>query len=74
MDESLWSDRNVAKYSYYPRLFYFMEVEGIHVASDDTLRSAPPVMVQSVKWSVCGACMVIERFTVRSQTASLLFR
>ena len=29
MDESLWPARNVAEYAYCPRLFYFMEVEGI---------------------------------------------
>ena len=28
--------RNVAEYAYCPRLFYYMEVEGIHVASHDT--------------------------------------
>ncbi|MGI8980464.1 MAG: CRISPR-associated endonuclease Cas4g/Cas1g [Pirellulaceae bacterium] len=36
MDESLWPARNVAEYAYCPRLFYLMEVEGIHVPSDDT--------------------------------------
>lgn len=36
MDESLWPARNVAEYAYCPRLFYYMEVEGIHVPSDDT--------------------------------------
>jgi CRISPR-associated protein Cas1 len=36
MDESLWPARNVAEYAYCPRLFYFMEVEGIHLPSDDT--------------------------------------
>ncbi len=36
MDESLWPARNVAEYAYCPRLFYFMEVEGIHVPSEDT--------------------------------------
>ncbi|MGI0085828.1 MAG: CRISPR-associated protein Cas4, partial [Nitrososphaerales archaeon] len=35
-DESLWSTRNVAEYAYCPRLFYFMEVEGIHLPSPDT--------------------------------------
>jgi len=36
MDTPLWPARNVAEYAYCPRLFYYMEVEGIHVASHDT--------------------------------------
>jgi len=36
MDESFWPARNVAEYAYCPRLFYYMEVEGIHVPSEDT--------------------------------------
>ena len=36
MDESLWPARNVAEHAYCPRLFYRMEVEGIHVPSADT--------------------------------------
>lgn len=36
MDEALWPARNVAEYAYCPRLFYYMEVEGIHLPSDDT--------------------------------------
>jgi CRISPR-associated protein Cas1 len=36
MDTPLWPARNVAEYAYCPRLFYYMEVEGIHVASEDT--------------------------------------
>lgn len=36
MDRSLWPARNVAEYAYCPRLFYYMEVEGIHLQSDDT--------------------------------------
>lgn len=36
MDENLWPARNVAEYAYCPRLFYFMEVEGIHLPSADT--------------------------------------
>jgi CRISP-associated protein Cas1 len=36
MDESLWPARNVAEYAYCPRLFYLMEVGGIHVPSADT--------------------------------------
>jgi CRISPR-associated protein Cas1 len=36
MDESFWPARNVAEYVYCPRLFYYMEVEGIHVPSEDT--------------------------------------
>ncbi len=35
-DEYLWPARNVAEYAYCPRLFYLMEVEGIHVPSSDT--------------------------------------
>ena len=38
MDEALWPARNVAEYAYCPRLFYLMEVEGIHLASVDTLK------------------------------------
>ncbi|MEX2142251.1 MAG: CRISPR-associated endonuclease Cas1 [Pirellulales bacterium] len=36
MDEALWPARNVAEYAYCPRLFYYMEVDGIHVPSEDT--------------------------------------
>jgi CRISPR-associated protein Cas1 len=36
VESSLWPARNVAEFAYCPRLFYFMEVEGIHVASHDT--------------------------------------
>lgn len=36
MDESLWPARNVAEYAYCPRLFYYMQVEGIFVPSCDT--------------------------------------
>lgn len=36
MDGYLWPARNVAEFAYCPRLFYLMEVEGIHVASADT--------------------------------------
>jgi CRISPR-associated protein Cas1 len=37
VDETLWPARNVAEYAYCPRLFYYMEVEGIHAPSEDTL-------------------------------------
>ena len=37
MDEYLWPVRNVAEYAYCPRLFYLMEVEGVHIANADTL-------------------------------------
>lgn len=37
MNEALWPARNVAEYAYCPRLFYYMEVEGIHVPSEDTV-------------------------------------
>ncbi len=36
MDESLWPARNVAEHAYCPRLFYFMQVEGIFLPSSDT--------------------------------------
>lgn len=36
MDESLWSARNVAEYAYCPRLFYYMQVEGVFIPSSDT--------------------------------------
>lgn len=36
MDESLWPARNVAEYAYCPRLFYYMQVEGIFSPSSDT--------------------------------------
>jgi hypothetical protein len=36
MDEPLWPARNFAEYAYCPRLFYYMEVEGIHLPSADT--------------------------------------
>lgn len=36
MEAPLWPARNVAEYAYCPRLFYYMEVEGIHLKSDDT--------------------------------------
>jgi CRISPR-associated protein Cas4 len=36
MDEALWPARNVAEYAYCPHLFYYIEVEGIHLPSDDT--------------------------------------
>jgi CRISPR-associated protein Cas1 len=36
MDEYLWPARNVAEFAYCPRLFYLMEVEGIHLPNADT--------------------------------------
>lgn len=36
-DEYLWPVRNVAEHAYCPRLFYLMEVEGLHIASTDTV-------------------------------------
>lgn len=36
MDEGYWSTRNIAEYAYCPRLFYFMEVEGVSIPSGDT--------------------------------------
>lgn len=35
-DESLWPVRHVAEYAYCPRLFYYMQVEGVFLASSDT--------------------------------------
>jgi len=40
MDKPLWPARNVAEYAYCPRLFYYMEVEGIHVSSEDTAQGS----------------------------------
>jgi len=36
MDESLWPAREVAEHAYCPRLFYYMQVEGIFLPSSDT--------------------------------------
>lgn len=36
-DEYYWPVRNVAEHAYCPRLFYLMEVEGLHIASVDTV-------------------------------------
>lgn len=36
MDESLWLARNIAEYVYCPRLFYYMQVEGVFLPSSDT--------------------------------------
>jgi CRISPR-associated protein Cas1 len=38
MDETLWPTRNVAEYAYCPRLFYLMEIEGLHLPSPDTIK------------------------------------
>ena len=35
-ETAVWPARNVAEFAYCARLFYLMEVEGIHVASHDT--------------------------------------
>lgn len=35
-DMELWPARNVAEYAYCPRLFYYMQVEGIFLPSHDT--------------------------------------
>ncbi len=40
MDEILWPARNVAEHAYCPRLFYYMQVEGIFVPSSDTEKGA----------------------------------
>jgi len=37
MDTRLWPARNVGEHAYCPRLFYLMEVEGLHRHSVDTL-------------------------------------
>ncbi|NDY42910.1 CRISPR-associated endonuclease Cas1 [Dissulfurirhabdus thermomarina] len=36
MEERLFSARNVAEYAYCPRLFYYMQVEGVFLPSGDT--------------------------------------
>ncbi len=36
IDENLWPARNVAEYTYCPRLFYYMQVEGTFIPSIDT--------------------------------------
>ena len=38
MDAILWPARNIAEFAYCPRLFYLMEVEGLHQHSADTLQ------------------------------------
>lgn len=35
MDTPVWPARNVAEFAYCPRLFYYMEVEGVHLPSND---------------------------------------
>lgn len=40
MDEILWPTRNVAEYAYCPRLFYYMQVEGVFIPSSDTEKGA----------------------------------
>ncbi len=40
MDEALWPARNVAEYAYCPRLFYYMQVEGVFIPSSDTEKGA----------------------------------
>jgi len=35
-EESLWPARHVAEYAYCPRLFYYMEVEGLFLPNSDT--------------------------------------
>lgn len=36
MDENLWPARNVAEHAYCPRLFYYMQVEGVFLPNSDT--------------------------------------
>ena len=38
MDDRLWPARNVAEHAYCPRLFYLMEVEGLHLHNQETLQ------------------------------------
>jgi len=38
MDEYLWPTRHVAEHAYCPRLFYYMEVEGVHLPSADIVQ------------------------------------
>ena len=38
MDARLWPARNIAEHAFCPRLFYLMEVEGLHEHNADTLK------------------------------------
>ena len=38
MDDRLWPARNVAEHIFCPRLFYLMEVEGLHLHNSETLQ------------------------------------
>lgn len=40
--EYLWPVHNVPEYAYCPRLFYLMEVEAIHLGSEDTEQGTRP--------------------------------
>lgn len=79
MDTPLWPARNVAEFAYCPRLFYFMEVEGIHVPSDDTEAGqrvhrrvdAPSHDVDSVDRTPTSEQRTIRSLTLTSQRLGL---
>ena len=71
MAESLWPARNVAEYAYCPRLFYYMEVEGIHLPSEDTElgnRVHRRVDAPSVQHASDGSETPDQTRTIRSMT------
>ena len=82
MDEShftLWPARNVAEYAYCPRLFYLMEVEGIHLPSEDTERGNhvhrrvdEPSQQSVVEAASHGDCpKIVRSLTLTSQAFGL---
>ncbi len=71
MDESFWPARNVAEYAYCPRLFHYMEVEGIHLPSADTEqgnRVHRRVDAPSVECAPDGSEVPDQTRTIRSMT------
>lgn len=82
-DESLWSTRNVAEYAYCPRLFYLMEVEGIHLPSADTEQGIaihrrvdkPTLSTKDLNWEEKdlenGQPKVIRSLTLSSKSLGL---
>jgi CRISP-associated protein Cas1 len=79
MDQSLWPARNVAEFAYCPRLFYLMEVEGIHVPSADTeqgnrvhRRVDSPSSEDAVLAATDGdACKIVRSLTLTSCSLGL---
>jgi len=79
MEENLWPARNVAEYAYCPRLFYYMEVEGIHLSSVDTelgnrihRRADEPSMESVVEAASVGdAPKVVRSLTLTSASLGL---